>query len=434
MEWALSIFDAFRQYFTHHLVFSMGLLLLGGYFFGQLAEKCRLPAITGYIIAGLVLGESVLGLIPKTIAVRLTSVTEVALALIAITIGAEFDIQRLKKSGLNILLMTIFEAIFAAIAVFTVFLLLGMDTRYALLLGAIAAATAPAATVIIVRQLKVRGEFIQYLYGVVAFDDAVCIILFSIVFAVVGPVLAGNAAMNNGVVLSGFVHAFSEIGLSFGLGLLTGLLLHVIVRRIRRRNEIMIITLSVVFMLTSISIVLHLSLLIANMTLGAMLINLSPRNREIFDSVSPIAPPLFALFFILAGAELDVKLFAEGAVVLYGLAYLVSRFLGKYAGVFFSGTITKAPRNIRNYLGFCLFPQAGVAIGLVLLLQTSPLLASASGEVKAALVLIVNVVLLSIFINELVGPSISRFGIVKGMGLTQDIKPKTNTVIQEKQA
>ncbi len=423
MELILHTFISFRDYFSHHPVFCVGLLLVAGYFCGKLAEKWKLPSITGYIVAGLLLGESVLGFIPETIADRMNSLTEIALGLIAITIGAEFDIKRMKRSGWKILLMTCFEAVGAAAAVTTAFLLAGMDIKFAMLLGAIAAATAPAATVVIVRQLKAEGEFIQFLYGIVAFDDAVCIILFSVVFGAVGPLLGGTVSAGGGALFSGMLHAFTEIGESLVLGLIGGLVLYLTVRRIRGKKEMMIISLALIFLVTAISIVLHVSLLIANMMLGAVLINISSRNRRIFDSISPLTPPLFALFFILAGAELDIRLFSEGAVVLYGLLYLSSRFAGKYAGIQISGMITRVSSSIRNFLGFCLFPQAGVAIGLVLFLQTSPVLASAPETVKDALVLIVNVVLLSIFINELIGPSVSRFGILKGLGHSSEKTP-----------
>jgi len=414
----ISILDHIKLHFSHHIVFSVGLLLFTGYFFGKLANKVKLPAITGHIVAGLILGESVLHLFPHTIALQLNSVTEIALGLIAITIGAEFDLVRLRKTGSRILIITLFEALFAFIAVFFALWAFGVDLRYALLLGAIATATAPAATVIIVRELRARGPFVDHLYGVVAFDDSVCVILFSIIFAVISPMLMGGAVTGYGVFI-GIGHALGEILLSSLLGLAAGFVFHFIVRKKHQPNEILIVSIAIIFLATSIAIALGLSLLIANMMLGATLVNLSSKNRRVFHVLEPITPPIFALFFILAGTELNLKVFTQVQVVFMGMIYLVARFAGKYSGAYTAAVLTKAPAAIRKYLGFCLFPQAGVAIGLVLFVQTSPVLMEAPPAVQSMLVLIVNVVLFSIFINELVGPSITRFGVTKGTSLTK---------------
>ncbi|MCK5147966.1 cation:proton antiporter [bacterium] len=412
------ILDTIKDHFSHHIVFSVGILLFTGYFFGKLANKIKLPSITGHIVAGLVLGESVLHMIPHSVAIQLNSVTEIALGLIAITIGAEFNLKRLKKTGSTILLITLFESFFAFIAVFSTLTLFGLDIRYALLLGAIATATAPAATVIIIKELRARGSFIDHLYGVVAFDDSICVLLFSIVFAIVTPLLLGGAATGSGIAL-GIVHAIKELFFSALIGLIAGIIFHVIARNKHKSNEILIIAVAVIFLTLSIAVALELSLLISNMVLGAVLVNLSPNNRRIFHVLEPITPPVFALFFILAGTELNLHVFSQPQVIVMGLLYLAARFAGKYSGAYTASILTSAPPLIRKYLGFCLFPQAGVAIGLVLFMQTSPVLATMPDAVNEMLVLIVNVVLFSIFINELVGPSITRFGIKRGVALNE---------------
>ncbi len=419
MEFFNSFLVDFHELFGDHVVFSVGILLLVGYFAGEVAEKIKLPSITGYIITGLILGGSVLRIVPDEMANRLTSITEIALGLIALTIGGEFSINKIKNFGLRIFILTLFEALFAFIVVTTVMTMLGMDVKYALLLGAISTATAPAATVIVIRQLRARGDFVDHLYGVVAFDDALCVIIFSIVFAIIGPMFVAGPlhdASHSGV-LSGFLHAIKEIGLSIILGIVSGFLLNYLTRKKYRLNEILILSVAIIFLNTSIAIVTHLSLLISNMVLGAVLINLSPKNKRIFRVVEPITPPIFALFFILAGTELQISVFSQGMVIIFGLVYIIARFLGKFAGIFAGSILTKADSSIRKYLGFCLFPQAGVAIGLVLLVQTSPVIEHAPQEVREKLVLIVNIILLSIFVNELVGPAISKYGIVKGADL-----------------
>jgi NhaP-type Na+/H+ or K+/H+ antiporter len=291
----------------------------------------------------------------------------------------------------------------------------GVGLAVALLLGSIAAATAPAATLIIIRMLKARGEFIDYLYGVVAFDDAVCVILFGVVFASVTPILTGVAV--GGGVAAGFMHALSEILFSVLLGFAGGFLLHLLVRGRYRVNEVLLISLALLFVVTSMAIGLHLSSLIANMAMGATLVNFSPKNRRVFDVLEPLTPPVFALFFILAGTELNTSVLAKGGVILLGVLCLASRFLGKLAGTYLGGTVARAPERVRKYLGFCLFPQAGVAVGLALYVQGSQVALSASPEVRELLSLIVNVILFSVFVNGIIGPAISKFGIKKGLGL-----------------
>lgn len=404
---------SFISAITHNALFCIGFILVSGYCAGEIAKKCGLPSITGYIIAGLFLSESSTGLIPGEVAHYLEHATRVALALIAVTIGAEFSIAKLKQSGIKIIFVTVCESCCASMFVFGVFMCLGFDVRYALVLGAVAAATAPAATVVIAKQLRARGEFIEYLFGVVAFDDAVCIILFSVIFSVVAPLLTGAVVSGNSAVVSGCMHALTEIGFSSILGAVGGLFINMLTLRTEHRKELMLISVSCVLLVTAIAVMLDLSLLISNMVLGAVLGNTSRKGKRIFDSILPVTPPLFALFFVLAGSELDIGIFSKGAVVLFGIVYVAARFAGKYTGVFLSSLTAGVSPNIRKYLGFCLFPQAGVAIGLVLFIQTSPILDSASDAVHTSIILIVNIVLLSIFISELIGPSISRFGIMK---------------------
>jgi len=414
----LDIFDQMLSLFGEHIVFSVGILLFVGYFAGQLAEKIKLPSITGYIITGLLLGDGLLGVVSHDMAHSLTSITEIALGLIALTIGGEFSIKKIKKFGSKILILTIMEAMFAFIFVTFSMVLIGVAFQYSVILGAVATATAPAATVIVIRQLRARGEFIDHLYGVVAFDDAVCVILFSIVFAIVSPGLVKSVGDgSHSGVMSGIIHALSEIGFSIVLGAISGFLLNFLIRKKYILNEILIISLGIIFLNISIAIVLKLSLLIANMVLGAVLVNLSPRNHKVFRVIEPLTPPIFALFFVIAGTELDISVFTKGMVILYGFVYLVSRFSGKYIGIFTGAMLVKTSIKIRNYLGFCLFPQAGVAIGLVLLVQSSPVLQTAPPEIQEKLVMLVNVILFSVFVNELVGPAISKFGIIKGADL-----------------
>ena len=398
---------------NHSPLLSLSVLVLAGYLCGRLCQVLRLPTITGYIVAGLLLSHSVSGIISHHTTESLAPFTEVALGFIALTIGGEFQLAKLRRTGSKILIITLFEAVLAAVAVTLVLGFLLMPFSYALLLGAIAAATAPAATVVIVRELRARGEFIDYLFGVVAFDDAVSVLLFSIGFAVVAPFLAGTAGAGASV-LAAFGYGLGEIALSAGAGALAAVVIHFAAGGRKRDSEVLLITLGVLFLVTALVTLLELSALIANMFAGFMLVNLAVRNRRIFAALEPLTPPIFALFFILAGAELDISVVSKGIVVLIGLVYLVVRFGGKVAGVTLGSLLVRAPANVRRYLSFCLFPQAGVAIGLALVVQSSTLFTAAPEAVREMLRLLTNVVLFSVFANELIGPLISRFGIVRG--------------------
>ena len=408
------VLQQMTELIASHPLMSLGVLLLAGYLLGRLARLIRLPSITGYIVAGLLVSDSVAGLVSGEAVHSFTPLTEVALAFIAFTIGGEFQLSKLRRTGLKILVVTLFEAMFAFAAVLAVMRLVGQPIEVALLLGAIAAATAPAATVIIVRELKARGEFVDYLFGVVAFDDAVSVLLFSGGLAVVAPALlqAGAAGTLAAGTLAGIAAGFGEIGLSALFGVGGALLIH-IGTRTRVASEALLITLALLFTGSALVAVLHLSPLISNMCAGAVLINLSSRNRRVFEALEPLTPPIFALFFILAGAELDIAVFAEATIIILGLVYLVVRFAGKLAGVTIGSLTMRAPRSVRRYLGYCLFPQAGVAIGLALTVQNTLGAADSPRAVEIG-TLLVNVVLLSVFINELIGPLISRFGVTRG--------------------
>jgi len=417
MESPLIMLINLRDFFNHHIIFTLGILLFTGYFLGKLSQKIKLPAITGYILAGLLLGESITGIVRPETGKSLTSITEIALGLIALTIGGEFTLNKIRRIGNQVVVITILEGVFAFIFITVGLTLAGIGVLSALLLGSIGVATAPAATTIIVRELRARGKFIDYLYGVVALDDAVSVILFSIVFSFVSAILEGS------IIESGIGHnviqIVTELLLSVIIGFIAGYILHVFTIKKYIVSEILLFSLAMIFLTTSIAIVLKLSLIITNIVMGGVLINLSTRNRRIFTILEPLTPPVFALFFIIAGTKLHVFAFSKGIIIFWGIVYIICRFFGKTTGVYIASFLTKAPDNVRRYLSFCLFPQAGVAIGLVLLVQGSTAVANSSVYINNLhiLVILVNIVLLTVLINELIGPAVTRYGIKKGADL-----------------
>ena len=415
MQPLLDILIPIRDIFSRHIIFGIGILLVIGYYVGELAEKFRLPAITGYIIAGVLLGDSVTGLIHAEMTDTLRSITQVALGIIAITIGSEFSAKKLRRLGPGILIITIVQLIFTFLVVSGALLFFGMELFSALLLGAIASATAPAATVVIIQNLRARGDFVDTLYGVVALDDAGCVILFAGVFAFVGGMLGVGGG--GGFFISTLGHAAVEIAFSVLLGAAEGVLVHFLTYRTKRPNALLIIVLGLILLFTAIAISLHLSPLLANMVAGAVIINLSRKGNRIFNALRPLTAPLYAAFFAIAGTELNLGLLSNWWILLLGSVYVIARGVGKYSGVWLGARMAGTDRKIRDYLGLSMIPQAGVAIGLVLLIQASPVLAGASPQIADSMARIVNIVLFAVMINELIGPPLSKMAIIKGAEL-----------------
>jgi Kef-type K+ transport system membrane component KefB len=407
----LKILEVIEYYFSHHIIFSAGLLLIVGYIFGQICEKLKLPAITGYILAGILIGRSGLQMIRHENLEILNILSEITLSLIAVIIGGEFSFLKLKLYGKKIIIITLVQMFLTFGLVSAGLLLLGLSTYVAFLLGAIAAATAPAATVVIVEKLRAKGEFVDYLYGIVALDDAGTVILFSLAFALSASMISGvETAISYSI-----IHAFLEIFYSLIIGLAGGFIIHYSVAKKRNMNEIKIITLGMLFMTTSIAISLNLSPLITNMTVGMILINLNKKNVKILKSLEPLTSPLYAIFFAIAGAELSLEIFKDSSVILAGVTFIILRAIGKYFGVYFSAAAFKLPNRIKNYLGLSLLPQAGVAIGLVLFVQGSPMIMHASEAVQLEISKMINIVLMSVFFNELFGPPLAKLAIIKNL-------------------
>ncbi|MBN1327691.1 MAG: cation:proton antiporter [Candidatus Cloacimonetes bacterium] len=406
-----NLIEIIENYFAHHLIFSAGLLLIMGYIFGQLSEQIKLPAITGYILAGILIGDSGLRLIRHENMQVLNVLSEVTLSFIAVIIGGEFSFFKLKLYGKKIILLTLSQMFLTFFLVTIGLILLGLPRYVATLLGAIAAATAPAATVVIVEKLRARGEFVDYLYGIVALDDAGTVILFSFAFALSASSISGvHTHLTHSI-----IHGLLEIFYSLFLGIVSGFIIHFTATRKRSINEIKILTLGLLFITTSIAISTKISPLIANMTVGMMLINLSKKNLRILTSLEPLTAPLYAIFFAIAGAELSLAIFKDTSVLLAGFIFILLRAGGKYFGIFLPGKRLGLQKPVRNYLGLALFPQAGVAIGLVLFVQASPIVQNASAAVQTEISKMINIVLMSVFCNELTGPPLAKIAILKNL-------------------
>ena len=381
-------------------IFYVAILLFSGLIFARIFSKIHFPEVTGFLIAGIIIGPSVLGIISEEGVKNLEIISSVALSFIAFSIGAEMKISVLKKLGEKIILITIFEALTALLVVLLGCLFIfKYDLPFSLSLASIACATAPAATLMVIRQYKARGEMVDILLPVVALDDAVCIIAFGICSSMAVSILQGGD-LN---LFSMFIYPIIEILESIGLGLAGGFLFVLLSKKMRTDNELLSFIIAVIFMLSAVSDMLNLSGLLTLMSASVLIANLGATPRRYFDMVDRITPPIFMSFFVISGADLNLAgLKAVGAV---GVFYILARALGKYLGAFTAAKISGLSKKVQNYLGLTLIPQAGVAIGLSLI---------ASREIPDPHGAMIRTIILgATIVYELVGPLLAKFSLTK---------------------
>lgn len=408
---------AFRALFTEHPLFLVGLLLLVGYSVGKLAVRVRLPEISGFILAGLFFGFMVTDVDRIEMNKSLHIVTEVAIGFLALTIGGEFSARKMKRIGKDIFTITLVHVIgtfllvlVGCVAFNAAFPQLHIGYPYAILLAVIACATSPAIIVAEVHHMRAHGKFIDYLFGVIAFGDAITVVVFGLAFTIVTNILGAPDSY-------ALVHrSVLEIVYSFLIGGMGAIPLSMLTRKVRNPNELMIISVGFIFALTGVSVALHLSPLLVNMALGAALINLSSNHQRVFRSIEPFTPPIYALFFIIAGLEIDPGVFLSRVTLLAGGLYILLRAGAKCWTASLGCRLRHVREPIGRYLGMCMLSKGGVALGFVLLIQTSPAVEALRGnpEIIRILTALVNVVLLSIFVNELISPLFLRHAVVRG--------------------
>ncbi|MDD3920509.1 MAG: cation:proton antiporter [Eubacteriales bacterium] len=379
-------------------LFSVAAAMLAGLLLTRVVKLVHLPNVTGYLIAGLLIGPYCLNLIPVEGVEDLSIITTVALGFIAFSIGGEFKFSHIKKLGVSCIVITLFQALMATALVDVALWLAGFPLPVCLTLGAVATATAPAATLMVVRQYHAKGELTNTLLPVVAMDDAVGLMVFSISIAI-STSLSSNVAPTVNTIL---FQPLLEIVLSLLAGVLLGGLLALSMRFFHSRANRLSLTVCAVFFGVFLAEQFSLSALLLNMATGAALMNLRADASKMMDGADSWTPPLFMLFFVLSGADLNITVLPT--VGLLGVIYLIARSLGKYFGAYIGSVVTKASPNIRKYLGITLLPQAGVAIGMATLaVQTLP-------EYGAS---IQAVVLCATLVYELVGPVLTKLALTK---------------------
>ena len=420
------------------ILICLALALIGGLMLSRLTKLFNLPAVTAYLLAGLALGPFLLGRlnIPGLGFHTLQQVeemnilTQCALGFIAFAMGNEFRLSQLRSIGGQAITIGILQAVLTTVLVDLVLITLHLlfphmlSLPAAITLGAIASATAPAATLMVVRQYKAHGPLTKLLMLVVAIDDAVGLVLFSVSFGIAGTISSG--VVN---VISMVVEPLVEILLSVLLGGVMGFLLNWVEQFFHSRGKRMTISVAFVLLTAGLSMLkFHIgpvhcgfSLLLVCMMTGTVFCNICTTSEELMSRVEGWTVPLSVLFFVISGAELDLNVLANPVVLLVGIVYILSRSAGKYFGSNLSCRITKCSKKITDYLGITLLPQAGVALGMAL---------TASSLSDGAVVR--NVVLFAVLIYELVGPAMTKWALTKAGEIDPDGRVSARTHNQPK--
>ncbi len=409
------------------VLLSLSVALFAGLMLSRLAKLVKLPAVTAYLVAGILIGPYLLGSLGVS-GLGFTSIAnvksygiicDVALGFIAFSIGNEFRLSDLKHTGRQAAVIGVLQAVAATVLVDGALIALHfampdkLPLPSAIILGAVASATAPAATLMVVRQYKSKGPLTDILLPIVALDDAVGLVLFAVSFGIAKALLHGEVD-----VISIVLEPVLEVVLSLGLGAAMGFLFTFFERFFHSRSKRLSMSVTFVLLTVALSMLefniggVHISFssLLVCMMLGTIFCNICDFSLELMDRLDRWTAPLFILFFVLSGAELELSVFRDPLIVCIGAVYIIARSIGKYSGAFISAKATKCQDSIVKYLGVTLLPQAGVALGMAIK-------AEALGPEGA---LVANITLFSVLIYELVGPFLTKIALLKA----GEIKPE----------
>ncbi len=380
---------------------SLGVILLAGVLAARILRKIKFPAVTAYLLLGILLSPGIFNLVSEQILNASGLISNIVLGVIAFGLGQNFSKENFSKIGKSVIWISLLEASGAWICVTLASLLLLSQPLYlSLLFGAIASATAPAATVMIIREYRARGTFTNTLLGIVAIDDAWCLIIFAVSLTLAKALV--NPSVENLFLSKIFFYSLLRIGGAFALGASIAAIFAYFSRFMRAEADLLICTLGFVLLSTGIALWLHLPALLANIFLGVVLVNISKKNIRFFEILRRVDSPLYLCFFVLAGANLNVGLL--GKVGLMGLFYFIFRIMGKLAGASLGGWLAKTSHSVRKYLGFGLIPQAGVALGVALI---------AEAEFSQLGGIVFTTIATTTIIYELIGPFCTKFALRK---------------------
>lgn len=411
---------------TASIFLSLSVALLAGLLLSRLAKKVQLPAVTAYLVAGVLIGPFVLGRIGIP-GIGITGeqiegfglISDLALGFIAFSMGSEFRISQLKRIGKQATFVGVFQALFTTVIVDAALIILHLiipdkfSLQSAIVLGSVATATAPAATLMVAKQYKAKGPVTDILLPVVALDDAVGLVVFAVSFGIARSL--GTGTVN---VTSVILEPVLEVILSLFLGFVMGLLFTLCEKYFHSRSKRMAVSVTFVMMTVAISsmsfeigsVHIGFSSLLACMMLGTVFCNICEVSEELMERADRWTTPVLILFFVISGAELELSVFADIMVVLIGAIYIISRSLGKYFGAGISARLSKCNPNVVKYLGITLLPQAGVALGMAIkAIELGP---------EGAIVR--NITLFAVLVYEIIGPLLTKVALTKAGDINEE--------------
>ncbi|MBO2526968.1 MAG: cation/H(+) antiporter [Clostridiales bacterium] len=397
---------------TLNTLIDLGIMIFAGMFCGRMAKHLHLPNVTGYLVAGLLIGPNLTHLIFGADAFCLLSedflesisiVSDVALGFIAFSIGNEFKMSYFKRVGAAPIVIACLESLFAVLFVVVGLLISGQEVAFSIVLAAIAAATAPAATIMVIKQYRAKGPVTESLLSVVAIDDATALILFSLSVAVAQAISNSSASL-----AASLLSPLREIGGALVVGAVMGFIFLIPLRFFKKQGNRLSLIVGFIFAGLGIAKLLGLSNLLLCMAMGAVIANFSPDVGKLMDICDSVTPPIFMLFFVASGADLRLDVLPTVGVI--GAIYIILRVVGKIIGAGFGAALSKCDRTVKKYLGPCLLPQAGVAIGLSL--AAGQVVPEYAPQIRA-------VILCGTLIYELIGPAVTKFSLKKAGEITE---------------
>lgn len=400
------------------IIISVAFMLFSGYAMTRITKKLHLPNVTAYIVAGILLGPYCFKIVPPALVEGMDFIADIALAFIAFGTGEFFRISVLKKNGLKVVVITVLESLMASALIFVAtFFLLRLDLTFSIVLAALAAATAPASTVMTIRQTGAKGDFVDTLLQVVALDDVVGLIAYSIAISVALAAKTGRFSA---------VSIIQPILMNLGVLLLGGLfggLMKLLMPKKRSTDNRLIISVATLFAFCGICALLDVSPLLGCMSMGMVYINIT-EDDKLFKQLNYFSPPILLLFFVRSGLSFKLDALVDSSVsvgavplAVVGILYFLVRILGKYSGAFLGCLLVKKKKEVRNFLGLALIPQAGVAIGLAALGART-----LGGETGSALQ---TIILASSVLYELIGPACAKLSLYLSKSYSDELEDLT---------
>ena len=401
-----------------HILFTLGLIMALGLAGGRLFERFGIPQVVGYMVVGVVLGDSVLHFLSLKTLDDLSPLTSMALAFIGFMVGGELKYSIFQKYGRQFFSILLSEGLLAMLLVCTLTILLTKNIPLGILLGALSSATAPAETVNVLWEYRSKGPLTSTILAIVALDDGLALFLYGFAFSFANALVTGGGLNIRIMVLQPLIEIFG----SLLLGFLISLIIDHVLRWIKTRDDQLVINVAAILLASGIAKHFDLSLILTNMAVGLTLTNLHPdRNESNFEVVKKFVPPIYIIFFLFVGARLQLGLLPSMGIL--GILYVLGRTIGKWAGSFLGATISGAPLTVRKYLGFALFSQAGVAIGLALDIHQHFGEFGSAGERLGHTV--INVIAVTTLLLALLGPLSVKFAISKAGEIPEQIQNKS---------